>query len=557
MAQGFLRQPSAEADRAYLGINTNSGGSGSVTNFHSDSFSPLFTTSVTDPTTYPFLHFTSVAQSANTFYAGPTIAPNAAPTFRTLTVVDLPNISSLVRADVSATTPVLYDNTTGIFSMHVADSSHDGYLSASDWSLFNGKGSGTLTGVTNASYPNPAFATLISNSNPPVVSVKSISAGGNVTLTDNGTNVVISAANSSGGASGIDQSMAYISPYSSSTNFNLDFTYPAQTLNTPTNLIVFNYSTNWGLDNTSRVANLFIQWTNYGRLIYFAGPSTNWHVQPMVFFVPTGYGAKLQCSVHGPGESNVTIIPSIDSYPIGSNTTSSFNPTNAFPSVKLWLDASRYVYQDELTNTIATDGSTVRGWLDLAKACGALTNNTTASLTLNYHTPNSGIFNVPSVQVSPGVSWLSSSNVTAIAQPTWGFIMFYGRGGGGALDASTGTRFSCNPVEVLSSSGSFFCGSGLSFSGPAKLQWALFSFLGNGNTSIVRTNGAQLISGIAGAGQPTGWLFGGDNTKAASISTFHVAEVLILNTNLTAAQLTNVESYFYRKYPFWTPPTVQ
>lgn len=43
------------------------------------------------------------------------------------------------RAAISATAPVLYDNTTGIISMHVADTTHDGYLSSTDWNTFNNK----------------------------------------------------------------------------------------------------------------------------------------------------------------------------------------------------------------------------------------------------------------------------------------------------------------------------------------------------------------------------------------------------------------------------------
>lgn len=55
------------------------------------------------------------------------------------------------RLAISATAPVLYDNVTGIISMHVADATHDGYLSQTDWSTFNNKQSaltlGNLTDV--------------------------------------------------------------------------------------------------------------------------------------------------------------------------------------------------------------------------------------------------------------------------------------------------------------------------------------------------------------------------------------------------------------------------
>jgi hypothetical protein len=61
------------------------------------------------------------------------------------TTSDLPEGSNLyytdvrARAAISATAPVSYNSTTGVISMHVADASHDGYLSSTDWSSFNGK----------------------------------------------------------------------------------------------------------------------------------------------------------------------------------------------------------------------------------------------------------------------------------------------------------------------------------------------------------------------------------------------------------------------------------
>ena len=40
---------------------------------------------------------------------------------------------------MSATTPLSYNNTTGAFSIQVANTSQDGYLSSTDWNTFNGK----------------------------------------------------------------------------------------------------------------------------------------------------------------------------------------------------------------------------------------------------------------------------------------------------------------------------------------------------------------------------------------------------------------------------------
>lgn len=47
--------------------------------------------------------------------------------------------SGIALTDLSATAPISYDNTTGVFSMAEADTSTDGYLSSTDWNTFNNK----------------------------------------------------------------------------------------------------------------------------------------------------------------------------------------------------------------------------------------------------------------------------------------------------------------------------------------------------------------------------------------------------------------------------------
>ena len=58
------------------------------------------------------------------------------------------------RASVSATTPLAYNSSTGVFSIPVATTSANGYLSSTDWTTFNGKEnvltfSGPLVRTTN------------------------------------------------------------------------------------------------------------------------------------------------------------------------------------------------------------------------------------------------------------------------------------------------------------------------------------------------------------------------------------------------------------------------
>ena len=67
---------------------------GTVTSFSAGNLSPLFTTSVANPTTTPALSFTLSTQTANTVFAGPASGSAAAPTFRGLVAADLPSFTS-------------------------------------------------------------------------------------------------------------------------------------------------------------------------------------------------------------------------------------------------------------------------------------------------------------------------------------------------------------------------------------------------------------------------------------------------------------------------------
>lgn len=69
---------------------TGGGGTGTVTSFSAGAAGTLFTTNVATATTTPALSFTLNTQSANTLYSGPVSGAAAAPTFRLMTLTDLP-----------------------------------------------------------------------------------------------------------------------------------------------------------------------------------------------------------------------------------------------------------------------------------------------------------------------------------------------------------------------------------------------------------------------------------------------------------------------------------
>lgn len=92
------------------------------------------------------------------------------------------------RASVSATTPLSYNNTTGVFSIQVATSTQNGYLASADWSTFNNKqaalgGTGfvKITGST-ISYDNSTYY-LASNPSG-YITLASLSAGAGISYSN-------------------------------------------------------------------------------------------------------------------------------------------------------------------------------------------------------------------------------------------------------------------------------------------------------------------------------------------------------------------------------------
>lgn len=510
--QGFLRQPDAATDRAYLGVtNSSGGGSGTVTNFSSGNLSPLFTTSVASPTTSPVLSYSLISQSPNTVFAGPASGGSGTPSFRSLVTADIPGLS------------------------------------------------GFVVSITNADFAGtPPDISIITASNAPIPSLKALKAGGNVTLTDNGTSVTIAAANSGGGASGIDLTQTNMPPFDGKTNWYIDFTYPAQVFNA-TGAIFLNYATNWGLANTSRVVNVYIPPTNYFRPVYFINQATNWHQQVRsISAVPTGYGAKISFQIFGQLDTNVCYTPFIDNTVTGTNwlTVNGFNPTNSQGGCVFWLDASAgQVFQDEFgTVPAASDGMLVRSATDLSKTFGLATNGATTTF-LFYRGPNTSVGNIPAFNFTQGgPAWLVTSNFSAdLPQTNWAFMMFYGRGTGLVfLDGlSEGHRFACLPSESALVSALLYSGSSLTYTPASALKWQLFSFQQSTTSSSIRTNGVQAVSGNSGTQGPGRFTVGSDYPLDNFTGNVYLSELLIYRTNLTLVQVTNIENYFRVKYGAW------
>lgn len=169
-----------------------SGGSGTVTSvgFTEGSTSPIFTITGSPVTGSGTITETLRTQSANTVFSGPSSGSAAQPTFR-----------ALVSADISSLFGTLSDTgTDGIvvtgglgsvlgagtsIAQHVSDASHNGYLSSTDWSTFNGKqASGSyitaLTGDVTASGPGSATASLVATTNSTLLTLSALTSASNL-----------------------------------------------------------------------------------------------------------------------------------------------------------------------------------------------------------------------------------------------------------------------------------------------------------------------------------------------------------------------------------------
>lgn len=165
----------------YTAIGGGSGGgSGTVTSvgLADGSTTPIYQISGSPVTSSGTLTFTLKNENANLVFSGPSSGGAAQPSFRALVAADLPasyqtigNLTDVGTDGITitgGTNSVLGSGTS--ISQHVADSTHNGYLSSTDWTTFNNKQAAgnyitALTGDVTATGPGSVAATLASFAN--------------------------------------------------------------------------------------------------------------------------------------------------------------------------------------------------------------------------------------------------------------------------------------------------------------------------------------------------------------------------------------------------------
>lgn len=137
-------------------------GGGTVTDFSSGNFSPLFTTTVGTSTTTPTLNYTAIAQNANLVFASPTSGTPATPTFRSIVSADIPTLNQNTTGSASvalalATTPTQCSGATPVATgiaangnANCTNASNGTVTSVATTSPVSG---GTITGIGTISCP--------------------------------------------------------------------------------------------------------------------------------------------------------------------------------------------------------------------------------------------------------------------------------------------------------------------------------------------------------------------------------------------------------------------
>jgi hypothetical protein len=224
--------------------------------------------------------------------------------------------------------------------------------------------------------------------------------------------------------------------------------------------------------------------------------------------------------------------------------SASFNPLT-IPGLALWLDASdaATLFQDAAgTTPAAADGDPVGYWGDKSGA-GRNAIQATANRKASLQTAElNGKSTVQFADVTANDALVSTFGAT-LTQPTT--IWFVGK--------SNGTHYfdgiSAGARQVLYMSGgsaTIFAGAGVAAPFTNTI-WHICTVIFNGASSSMRSDGAALLAGNAGANSITGITLGTDYALSGPMNGMH-AEFIVASGAASAATIAAVETYLNQKW---------
>ena len=199
---GFQYQGAAPLNHCLVGNGTyyidsascgSGGGSGTVTSFSAAALSPLFTTSVATATTTPALTFALSTASQNFVFAGPATGGTGAPTYRLLTLADIPTGYPYANLASAPSIVNTINGTPGAYTFSF--SSGAGSCSGTTCTFTgSGSGGGSVTNfiASSGSWPTWLVPSVATSTTTPTLSV-SASAIPNSALATQTANTVLGA----------------------------------------------------------------------------------------------------------------------------------------------------------------------------------------------------------------------------------------------------------------------------------------------------------------------------------------------------------------------------
>lgn len=219
------------------------------------------------------------------------------------------------------------------------------------------------------------------------------------------------------------------------------------------------------------------------------------------------------------------------------------------PGIHLWLTAEKGTFQDAAFSTPAqADGDLVGGWLDQSGNGHHVTQaNAAKKPDLRLAAQNS----LPVLRFETSVKNLLSSVWTATAQPDHIFCVAKASTTTAQRHAVDGRDFTHRRILGHIPSGGdkwwAFCGAGITGSIDDS-DWHIFTLLANGASSVLRVDGADDVTGNAGANGLNGISIGSHYDQASNPWIGDVSEVLVYTPSLANKDRNAVESYLAAKW---------